>query len=51
MFEPTQGTGRLSEWWWPMDGRSQHLVSLWHFCVVAYGLDGYNGHLLGTMVM
>ena len=34
-----------------MDGRSQRLVSLWHFCVVAYGLDGYNGRLLGTMVM
>ena len=34
-----------------MDGRAQHLVSLWHFCVVANGLDGYNGHLLGTMAM
>ena len=34
-----------------MDGRSQYLASLWHFCVVAYGLDGYNGRLLRTMVM
>ena len=30
---------------------SQATVSLWQFCVVAYGLDGYNGHLLRTMVM
>ena len=24
---------------------------LWHFYVVACGLDGCNGHLLGTMAM
>ena len=34
-----------------MDGRCQQLTSLWHFCVVAYGLDGYIGHLLGTMAI
>ena len=51
MSERTLVTEWLSEWWWHMDGRSQHLVSLWHFCVFAYGLDGYNGHLLGTMAI
>ena len=34
-----------------MVGNSQQVVSLWHFCVVAYGLDGYIGHLLGTMAI
>ena len=34
-----------------MVGDSQHFVLLWHFYVVACGLDGCNGHLLGTMAM
>ena len=40
MSERTLVTEWLSERWWLVVGESQHLVSLWHFCVVAYGLDG-----------